>query len=105
MSGLGDMGNLLRQAQEMQREMDKARAEVADARIDGTAGGGAVKIELNGDGMVLSVKLSPDADLSDRSLLEDLMLAALRDGIGKAAKLREDRLSKVTGGLNLPGLF
>lgn len=105
MSGLGDMGNLLRQAQEMQREMDKARADVTALRVNGTAGGGAVSVELDGDGMVLRVTIAPDADLSDRSMLEDLMLAALRDGIGRAARLREERLSKVTGGLNLPGLF
>lgn len=105
MSGLGDMGNLLRQAQAMQREMDKAKAEISEARVEGTAGGGVVRVEVDGDGQVLSVKLSDDADLTDRAMVEDLLLAALRDGIGRAMRMREERLSKVTGGLNLPGLF
>jgi len=105
MSGLGDMGNLLKQAQEMQKEMEKARAEVAAARVEGNAGGGAVQVELDGDGMIQRVTISPDVDLKDRGMLEDLVLAALRDGIGRAHRLREERLSKVTGGLNLPGLF
>ncbi len=105
MSGLGDMGNLLRQAQAMQREMDKAKAEISEARVEGSAGGGVVRVEVDGDGQVLSVELSEEADLSDRAMVEDLLLAALRDGIGRATRLREERLSKVTGGLNLPGLF
>ena len=105
MSGLGDMGNLLRQAQAMQREMDKAKAEISEARVEGSAGGGVVTVEVDGDGMVQRVTLSPEADLSDKAMVEDLMLAALRDGIGRAKRLREERLSKVTGGLNLPGLF
>ena len=105
MSGLGDMGNLLRQAQAMQREMDKAKAEISKARVEGTAGGGVVRVEVDGDGMVHRVQLSSDADLGDRAMVEDLLLAALRDGLGRARTLREERLSKVTGGLNLPGLF
>lgn len=102
MSGPGDMGNLLRQAQMMQREMDKARAEVAQMRVDGTADGGAVRVEVDGEGMVHAIAIADDAD---RSKLEGLVLEALRDGIGRARRLREERLSKVTGGLNLPGLF
>lgn len=107
MSGaFGDMGNLLKQAQEMQRELDRAREELRVAKVEGTAGGGAVRVEVNGDGQVQKVHIRPDTlDAKDAVLLESLVLAAVRDGIGKAHALREERLSRLTGGLNLPGLF
>jgi len=99
------MGNLLRQAQAMQREMDKARAEVSEARMEGTSPGGAVRVEVDGDGMVLAVNISDGAELSNREALQKQLLEALRDGLGRAHSFRNERLSKVTGGLNLPGLF
>jgi hypothetical protein len=107
MSGsFGDMGNLLRQAQEMQRELDRAQEELAREVVEGTAGGGAVRIELSGDGQVLAVHLSDEVVAErDRGQLEDLLLAALRDGLSRAGHARKERMSKVTGGLNLPGLF
>ncbi len=106
MSGsFGEMGNLLKQAQKMQRAMDEAREELRTATVEGTAGGGVVSVTVTGEGHVDKVELSDAAmGLTDKSVLEDLVLAALRDGIGRAAKMREERLAKVTGGLNLPGL-
>ncbi|TDJ76365.1 MAG: YbaB/EbfC family nucleoid-associated protein [Planctomycetota bacterium] len=106
MSGsFGEMGNLLKQAQKMQRAMEEAREELRTTTVEGTAGGGLVSVRVTGDGRVDKVELSDDAmRLRDKSALEDLLLAALRDGIGRAAKMSEERLAKVTGGLNLPGL-
>ena len=115
MSGtFGEMGNLLKQAQQMQRELDRAREELKSARVDGTAGGGAVRVVVSGDGMVLEVHIAPEAASDtavgaaksrDVSMLEDLVLAACRDGIQRANALREERLARVTGGLNLPGIL
>lgn len=107
MSGaFGDMGNLLKQAQEMQRQMDKVRAELSEVEVVGTGGGGVVRVRVNGDGEVLQLEIGDDVVASgDRGMIEDLVLAALRDGIGQAARLRKERLSSVTGGLNLPGMF
>jgi DNA-binding YbaB/EbfC family protein len=107
MSGaFGDMGNLLKQAQEMQRQMDKVRAELSEAEVVGTGGGGVVRARVNGDGEVLQLEIGDDVIASgDRGMIEDLVLAALRDGIGQAARLRKERLASVTGGLNLPGMF
>lgn len=106
MSGLGDMGNLLKQAQKMQQELDRVQSELAAARVEGTAGGGAVRVAVNGEGQVVELQIAPQTLVSaEKELLEDLLLAALRDGIGRAHDLRKERLSKVTGGLNLPGLF
>ena len=107
MSGsFGEMGNLLKQAQEMQRQMDRIKRELEESTVEGTAGGGAVRIVVDGNGLVQKVTISPDALQSgDPSVLEDLVLAAARDGIRRAMELRATELSKVTGGLNLPGLF
>lgn len=107
MSGaFGDMGNLLKQAQEMQRELDRAREELRAAKVEGTSGGGAVRVEVNGDGQVQKVHIRPDTlSGQDASVVEGLVLAAVRDGITKAHALREERLARLTGGINLPGLF
>ena len=107
MSGtFGDMGNLLKQAQEMQRQLDKVREDLKAEIVVGTGGGGIVRVDVNGEGEVQAVHIDDQvAGSGDRAVLEDLMLAALRDGIGQALRLRKERLSAVTGGLNLPGLF
>ena len=106
MSGsLGDLGSILRQAQAMQAEMKKAKEELEGMRVEGRAGGEAVKVTVGGDGTVHSISISAEAQAEERGLLEDLVLAAVRDGVGRANKLREDRLREVTGGLDLPGMF
>jgi nucleoid-associated protein EbfC len=106
MSGtFGDMGNLLRQAQEMHRQMEKAREELRKELVFGTAGAGAVRTTVNGEGLVLKIEISKEAhENKDRGLLEDMVLAAVRDGLSQAAQLRETRMAKVSGGLSLPGL-
>jgi DNA-binding YbaB/EbfC family protein len=107
MSGaFGEMGNLLRQAQQMQRELDRAREELRAATVEGTSGGGGVRIELDGEGQVNRVAIRPDiVAAGNASALEELVLAAVRDGLEKARVLREERLARVTGGLNLPGIL
>ena len=102
----GEMGNLLKQAQQMQRELDRVREELRNQVVEGTAGGGAVKVEVSGDRRVLKVELADEVVASgDKSMIEELVLAALRDGIQRAEKLAHDTMGKVTGGTQLPGLF
>lgn len=104
MSGtFGEMGNLLKQAQQMQRELERAREEVRTFRVEGKAGGDAVRVEVDGDGVVLKVAIAPDA-VGDPRLLEEMVLAAARDAQARATKKREERMAKVMGGLPLPGL-
>ena len=107
MSGaFGDMGNLLKQAQQMQRELDRAREELRSAKVEGISGGGAVRCEVNGDGQLQRLQIRPDTlESKDASAIEALVLAAVRDGIDKAQVMREERLARLTGGLNLPGLL
>ncbi len=100
------MGNLLKQAQKMQKAMDDAREELKKTRVEGTAGGGIVRAIVRGDGQVEHVEITDDAlEQGDRTTLQELVLAAVRDGIDKATRTREERLARVTGGLNLPGLM
>ena len=104
---LGDMGNLLRQAQEMQRELDRVREELKTRTVEGTAGGGVVRVAMTADRQeVQKVEIAPDVLKSgDKDMIEDLVLTALRDALKKAGLLANEAMSKVTGGLNLPGLF
>lgn len=107
MSGtFGEMGNLLKQAQAMQRELDRVKDELARQTFEGRAGGGAVKVEVTGDGMVQKVRIDPAfAAGGDVALLEEAVLAALRDALQNAARIRRKKLEEVTGGLNLPGIL
>ena len=77
MAGPGELGNLLKQAQKMQREMDLARQEILDTTVEGTAGGNAARVEVDGNGTVKAIHISEDAlESGDKSALEDLVLAA-----------------------------
>lgn len=107
MSGtFGEMGNLLKQAQQMHAEMNRAREELRSLVVSGTSGGGAVRIDANGEGMIVRVSIRPDAlQGGDAALIEDLVLVAARDAITKANEKNRERMARVTGGLNLPGLF
>ena len=107
MSGsFGEMGNLLQQAQKMQRALDEAREELRTQEVEGSAGGGVVRVRVRGDLKVDAIEISDEAYRgTNRSQLEELVLAALRDGMERAERLRSERLAKVTGGLQLPGFF
>ena len=106
MAGPGELGNLLKQAQKMQREMDLAREEISKATVEGIAGGGAARVEVDGNGVVKAIHLSEEAlESGDKSALEDLVLVALQDAQTRAEQVKRERLSQVTGGMDLPGLF
>jgi DNA-binding YbaB/EbfC family protein len=90
----------------MQRELDRVRAELRAKVLEGSAGGGVVKVWITGDRQVTKVEIAPEVIKDgDKNLIEEMVLAALRDGIGKATRLAEESMAKVTGGMNLPGLF
>ncbi|MCA1713175.1 MAG: YbaB/EbfC family nucleoid-associated protein [Actinobacteria bacterium] len=106
--GQPNMQQLMKQAQKMQQQMLAAQAELAEAEVTGTAGGGLVTATLSGAGEVRSVKIDPKAvDPDDVESLEDLVVAALRDGARAAAELSERTMGPLTqgmGGLGLPGM-
>jgi DNA-binding YbaB/EbfC family protein len=107
MSGaFGELGSLLKQAQQMQRDLDKVREELKSRTVEGLAGGGAVKVIVTGDRQVTRVEIDRELlNKPDKAMLEDLLLIALRDGLGRASKMSAEALGRVTGGINLPGLF
>ncbi len=100
---LGNMNQMIKQAQAMQAKMQQAQEELKNARITGNAGGGMVSAVVNGQGELLSVKISPEVvNPDDVELLEDLILAAVSDAANKAREQMESRMSSLTGGLKLP---
>jgi nucleoid-associated protein EbfC len=104
-SGFGDMQSLLKQAQEMQRRMQDAQRSLGERILEGSSGGGAVKAYVNGNQELQAVKIQKAAvDPNDVDTLEDLVTAAVRQALVAAKELRDREMSKVTGGMNLPGM-
>ncbi len=104
-AGFGDMSNLLRQAQEMQKKMKSVESGLEERIVEGTSGGGAVKVYLNGLQQIQGVKIQPEAvDHDDVEGLEDLVMTAVKLAIQASRELREREMGKVTGGMNLPGM-
>lgn len=98
--------NILKQAQQMQAKLAKAQEELGKATVEASSGGGAVTVVVTGHQQLLSVKIQPDAvDADDIEMLEDLVLAAVNEGMDKARELASKQLGEITGGLNIPGLF
>jgi len=102
----GGMGDLVRQAQKMQGKMSEIQSSLKERIVEGASGGGMVKVLVNGQQEIMAVKLNPEVvDPDDIPMLEDLILAAARQGLEKAKELANSEMAKVTGGMNMPGLF
>ena len=99
----GGLGNLMKQAQKMQEEMQKAQEELKNLEIEGQAGGGLVKITMTGKHEVRKVQLDDSLLSDDKEMLEDLIAAAMNDASNKVEKLTKDQFSGLASGLNLPG--
>jgi DNA-binding YbaB/EbfC family protein len=102
MPGLGD---ILKQAQKMKAEMDRIQAEVGAKTVEGSAGGGMVTAVANGRGELVSIRIDPEAAREEAEMLQDLVVAAANDALRKARELLAQEMSRVAGGLGLPGLF
>ncbi len=107
--GMGNMGNMnqmLKQAQKLQEDMAKAQEELHTKTVDASAGGGAVTVVVNGKMDLLELKIKPEAvDPDDVEMLEDLVKAAVNEGLRKAQEMVSMEMGKLTGGLKIPGLF
>ena len=105
--GMGNLGDLMKQAQKAMADAQKAEEELGAARVEGQAGGGMVRVVVTGKAEVVSIKISPDAvDPADVETLEDLVTLAVREAVDKANALREERLRSVVPpglGNSLPG--
>jgi nucleoid-associated protein EbfC len=107
--GMGASGpgfdKMMKQVQQMQADMAAAQDALADATVEGSAGGGMVKVTVSGTGEVQAVRISPDVvDPDDVEMLEDLVLAAVSDGLRRANELANEQIGGVTGGVDLGGL-
>lgn len=100
--GAGGQGNALAAAQEM---LAKAQADLAATNVEGTAGGGAVRVMMTGEQKITGITIDPDVvDADDVEMLQDLIMAAISDASERAAELQSQSFGAITGGLNLPGL-
>ena len=96
---------MMHQVQKLQEKLAKAQQELSDATIEASSGGGAVKVTIDGQQKIQSVKISPEViNADDVELLEDLVLTAVREAISKSQELATERLGGLTGGLKIPGL-
>ncbi len=101
-----DMNKMMKQVQKMQGQMTKIQDELAKKTIDASAGGGVVTVTVNGQQEIVDINIDPDAvDPDDIEMLEDLILAATNEAMRKIQDMTTKEMSKLTGGMNIPGLF
>ncbi|MDQ3774811.1 MAG: YbaB/EbfC family nucleoid-associated protein [Gammaproteobacteria bacterium] len=98
----GGIGNLLKQAQQMQAELQRAQEELANMEVEGASGGGMVKVQMTGRHDVRRVCIDPSLLGEDKEMLEDLIAAAVNDASRRVEQISKDRLSGLAGGLGLP---
>jgi DNA-binding YbaB/EbfC family protein len=98
-------GNLMKEAQRLQQQMAAMQEQVAQKKVEATAGGGMVTVEANGKQELLSIKIDPEViNRDDAQMLEDLVLAACNEALRKSRELVQQELGKLTGGMKIPGL-
>jgi len=101
---LGDLGNIMKQAQQLQERLSQVQETVARRTVEASAGGGMVRVVVNGKHELLSITLDPAVLREDVELVQDLVLAAVNEGIRNAQKMVAEEMTKATGGLKIPGL-
>jgi len=103
---MGNMNKMMKQVQKMQADMARMQEEVALKTVEGSAGGGVVKVIANGKQELISVEIKPEAvDPDDIEMLQDMVLAAVNDALKKSQEMVAQEMAKITGGLKIPGLF
>lgn len=101
-----DMEDLMKHARQFQDKLAQVQEELAARMVTGTAGGGMVTVTVNGRGELVGLAIEPEViDPDDRQMLQDLVIAAVNDGLRKAKDLGRNEMSKLTGGMTIPGLF
>ena len=99
-------GHLVKQAQEMQKRLSALQEEMQQRTVEATAGGGMVTVVANGKNEILSVKIDPEVvNRDDVEMLEDLVRAAVNEAVRRAHEMMAEEMSKITGGIRIPGLF
>lgn len=105
MKGIPNMANLMKQAQKFQNQMAKLQEELGDKTVEASAGGGMVTVVVNGRQELLSINIDPEViDPDDVEMLQDLILAAVNDGLTRAKDMVNEEMGKLTKGLNIPNI-
>ena len=100
------IGNMMKQAQKLQAGMVKLQEELALRTIEATSGGGMIKVQANGKQQIVSIKIEKEVvDPNDVEMLQDLLLAAVNDALSKSQEMVSQEMSKLTGGISIPGLM
>ncbi len=98
-------GNMLKEAQKLQAQLEALREDVAKKKVEATAGGGMVTVEVNGNQEILSIRIDREViNPDDAQMLEDLVLAACNEALRKSREMVQAEMGKITGGLRIPGL-
>ena len=106
MGGGMNMNQLMKQAQKMQQQMAAMQDELANQTLEVSSGGGAVKVTVSGEKKILNLTISPDVvDPDDVEMLQDLVMSAINEALRQIEESANSQMSKLTGGLNLPGMF
>ena len=101
----GNLGDLIRQAQQLGQNLKSRQEELARKTVDVSVGGGMVRMTFNGKGEALSLHIDPEVvEGNDVAMLEDLVLSAVNEGVRRSQQLMQDELAKLAGGLNIPGV-
>ena len=101
----GGMGNMMKQAQQMQEKMKKAQDELASLEVTGESGAGLVKVTMTCNHNVRRVEIDPSLMEDDKEMIEDLVAAATNDAVRRVAETSQEKMGSVTGGMNLPPGF
>lgn len=100
------LGNLMKQAQQMQKKMEQMQHELEGREVEASAGGGMVTARVNGKQKLLALNIEPDVvDPEDVEMLQDLIVAAVNEAVKKSQDMMQEEMGKLTGGMNIPGLF
>jgi len=106
LKNMGNMNKLMKQVQKMQKDMMKLQEELQEKTVEATAGGGVVRVVANGKKQLVDIKIDPEVvDSDDVEMLQDLVMAATNEALQKAEDMVADEMNKLTGGINMPGLF
>ena len=106
LGGIGNMGNLFKQAQEMQAKLAQIQEDLAGKTVEATSGGGMVRVKVNGQFVLSSIKIDPSVVNSQEvEMLEDLVQAAINEGMRRAKEMVSAEMGKLTGGIKVPGLM
>jgi len=104
----GGINKMIKKAQEMQSQMEKAQAELNSIEIEGQAGGGMVSVTVNGHKELIALNIDPEILNEDKEMIEDMILAAVNQGLQNAGKVAEEKMNSITGGMmgkiKIPGM-